>query len=110
MKSLKVLALVTALACVPACSSDQPPIEIERFFDDFHASRYSTAAAHARALDAAAAADPRAGRLSFDRALAHDWHLAESPRDPNPDPALLAAEAMNQIALFQIARENNPDD
>lgn len=88
MKPLN-FALVTSLACAAGCSSDEEPVEIERFFEDFHASRYSEAAANAAALDSAVEADPSAGRLSFDRALAHTWHLAESGRDPNPDPELL---------------------
>jgi hypothetical protein len=104
--------LLASLAGAAACSSDdddQPPATT-RFLSDFHASRYSHAAARAAELDQAAEADPGHGRLSFDRALAHNWHLQEWRRDPNPDPAALQAEGQSLLGMFQTAYENNPDD
>ena len=134
----KLALLLSALLLAPACSSDdddgddgvtddgaddgsaddgsddgsstEDPPEVVAFFEDFHASRYSQAAARAAALDAAAEADPSHGRLSFDRALAHTWHVAEWGRDPSQDPAALQAEVMSLLPLFQTAAENNPDD
>jgi hypothetical protein len=103
--------LLASLGCAAACNSaEDEPVEITNFFDDFHAARYSRSLANAVALDTAALAHPLDGPLSFDRALAHTWHLAESGRDPSPDPAVLQAEAMNQLELFRIARENNSKD
>lgn len=90
-------------------SAETPP-EITQFFEDFHASRYSRAQARAASLDAAAEASPDDGPLSFDRALAHTWHVVEWGRDPSQDPAALQAEAMSLLPLFQTAAENNPDD
>jgi hypothetical protein len=102
---------------VGACSStddgkanDAMPAEIARFFEDFHASRYSQAAARASELDVAAQAHPEQGRLSFDGALAHNWHLQEFGRQPNPDGAALQAEQQSLPDLFKTAYENNPSD
>jgi tetratricopeptide (TPR) repeat protein len=89
---------------------EEVPEEITRFFDSFHAARYSEAEDRAAALDAAAEADPEHGPLAFDRALAHTWHVTEAGRDPSPDPEALEAEAASLVGLFQTAYEKNPDD
>ena len=102
--------LLASLACVAACSSDDDdqPVEITRFLSDFHASRYSQAAARAAELDEAARPTPATGGSSFDRALAHNWHLQEWKRDPAADPAALQAEAQGLLAMFQTAYDNEP--
>ncbi|HET9959725.1 MAG TPA: hypothetical protein VFQ61_34770 [Polyangiaceae bacterium] len=107
---------VLAMALGVACSSsetektDETPLEVEQFLEDFHASRYSQASARAAALDAAAQANPEHGRIAFDRALAHDWHTAEWRRDPSQDANAIQTERQGLASLFQTAYEKNPDD
>jgi hypothetical protein len=110
MQKLEIVMMIS-LAGAAACSAnDDMPAESARFFDVFHASRYSQATEVAAELDVAAEADPGHGRLAFDRALAHNWHLQEWGRDPAPDPAALQAEQQALPGLFQVAYEANPDD
>ena len=113
---LASLALATGACGADSAPDDgTPPDDVMppasgQFFEDFHASRYSQAAARASELDVAAEMQPEHGRLSFDRALAHNWHLQESGRQASPDAAALQAEQHSLPGLFQTAYENNPSD
>jgi hypothetical protein len=109
------LLATTLVFAAGACTSTDDPAPAmapasAHFFDDFHASRYSQSAARAAELDVAAEADPTAGRLSFDRALAHNWHLQELGRAPSKDAAAIQAEQRSLPGLFEVAYKNNPTD
>jgi len=107
------IALAVALSCA-ACSqnddAEQQPEAIAGFFKTFHASRYSEASARAAELDAAAHASPSHGRLAFDRALAHNWHVQEWRREPNQELNAIQSEARSLLGLFQTAYDLNPED
>lgn len=99
-----------ALACVAGCASDSDDGATAQFWNDFEASRYSSASEDIAALDAELAAAPDDGNLAVLASVARLWRFAELGRDPALDPAQIPDQLADMLASFERAQELAPDD